>query len=93
MPRNPLHTLTIGDIPREQRRTYPGQSATVDGELRLTWEAFDDRVNCMANALAASGFGDGDRILWLGQNSFRILECLCAEIGRASCRERVYVLV
>lgn len=78
MPRDSLHTFTIGDIPREHRRSFPGQLATVDGDRRLTWEAFDDRVNQLASALDASGFGAGDRILWLGQNSSRILECLCA---------------
>jgi acyl-CoA synthetase (AMP-forming)/AMP-acid ligase II len=78
MPPDLLHSFTIGDIPREHRRTFPGRIATVDGELRLTWEAFDDRVNQLANALVADGFGPGDRILWLGQNSFRILEALCA---------------
>ena len=59
----------------------------VDGDVRLTWPQFDDRVNQLANALRADGFAAGDRILWLGQNSFRILEGLCAaaKLGGAFC--------
>ena len=82
-----LHAMTVGDLPREHRRSYPDRIAVVDGELRLTWPAFDDRVNRLAQALAADGVAAGDRILWLGQNSFRILECLCAaaKLGAMFC--------
>jgi acyl-CoA synthetase (AMP-forming)/AMP-acid ligase II len=82
-----LHSLSIGDISREHRRSYPQRTAVVDGDRRLTWPEFDDRVNQLANALRADGFGEGDRILWLGQNSFRILEALCAaaKLGGICC--------
>jgi acyl-CoA synthetase (AMP-forming)/AMP-acid ligase II len=82
-----LHSLTIGDIVREHRRSYPERLAMVDGDIRLTWPQFDDRVNQLANALRADGFATGDRILWLGQNSFRILEGLCAaaKLGGSFC--------
>jgi acyl-CoA synthetase (AMP-forming)/AMP-acid ligase II len=70
--------LTLGDVVREHRRTYPRGVAVVDGDVRLTWPALDDRVNRLANALAGVGFGRGDRLLWLGQNSFRLLEALLA---------------
>ena len=48
----------------------------VDGDVRFTCPEIDDRVNRLANALRADGVGRGDRILWLGQNSFRVLEGL-----------------
>jgi len=82
-----LHSLTVGDILREHRRSYPDRRAVVDGDVRLTWPALDDRVNQLANALRADGFETGDRILWLGQNSFRIIEGLCAaaKLGGAFC--------
>lgn len=82
-----LHSLTIGDIVREHRRSYPHRVAVVDGDIRLTWPELDDRVNRLANALASSGFTAGDRILWLGQNSFRVLEALCAaaKLGGVLC--------
>jgi acyl-CoA synthetase (AMP-forming)/AMP-acid ligase II len=73
-----LHSLTIGDIVREHHRSYPERIALVDGDTRLTWPEFDARVNQLAHALRARGFTRGDRILWLGQNSFRVLEGLCA---------------
>ena len=83
-----LHALTLGDILRENRRNYPLRTAVVDGDLRLTWPAFDDRVNQLANALRDdAGVTEGDRILWLGQNSFRVLEGLlaAAKIGAIFC--------
>jgi acyl-CoA synthetase (AMP-forming)/AMP-acid ligase II len=54
------------------------QLAAVEGEWRLTYPALDDRVNRVARALAAEGVGTGERVLWLGQNSFRVLELLLA---------------
>ena len=82
-----LHSLTIGDITREHRRSYPDRVAVVDGDRRLSWPEFDDRVNQLANALREEGFEAGDRILWVGQNSFRILEGLCAaaKLGGSFC--------
>jgi long-chain acyl-CoA synthetase len=83
----PLHSLTVADVLREHRRSYPNRLAVVDGGRRLTWPQFDDRVNRLANALRDDGFEPGDRVLWLGQNSFRILEGLCAaaKLGGVFC--------
>jgi long-chain acyl-CoA synthetase len=83
-----LHALTLGDILRENRRSYPLRTAIVDGDVRLTWPELDDRVNRLANALANDGgIAAGDRILWLGQNSFRLLESLlaAAKLGAVFC--------
>ena len=86
-----LHGLTFADVLREQRRSRPEQVAAVDGDFgrgfRLTYPELDDRANRLANALAAAGVGDGDRILWLGQNSFRVVETLAAaaKIGAMFC--------
>lgn len=84
---HPLHTFTLADVSREHRRSYPQRLATVDGEERRTWPEFDERVNRLANALLAEGVGPGDVVLWLGQNSARILECLAAaaKIGAVCC--------
>ncbi len=82
-----LHTFTLADVPREHRRSYPDRLAAVDGDTRLTWPQLDDRVNQLANALIEAGVGHGDIILWLGQNSHRVLECLlaAAKIGAVCC--------
>jgi acyl-CoA synthetase (AMP-forming)/AMP-acid ligase II len=80
------HT-TIADIITEHRRGYPGTCALVDGQYRLTWPQLDERICRLANALRRSGVGQGDRILWLGQNSFRVYELLgaAAKIGAMVC--------
>jgi long-chain acyl-CoA synthetase len=82
-----LHSLTLGDVLREHRRSYPQKIALVCGDDRLTYPAYDDRVNRLAHALLAAGVGEGDRILWLGQNCHRVLELLVAagKIGAACC--------
>ena len=86
-----LHGLTFADVLREQRRTRPEQLAVIDGDfardVRLTYAELDERANRLASALAAAGVGHGDRILWLGQNSFRVLETLAAaaKLGAMFC--------
>src|SRR6202044_3001147 len=79
--------VTIGDIISEHSRSYPGGPALVDGQYRLTWPELDERVRRLANALRQAGVGQGDRILWLGQNSFRVFELLgaAAKIGAMVC--------
>jgi long-chain acyl-CoA synthetase len=84
---SPLHGLVLGDVLREHARSWPAQTAVVDGAWRCTYAALDERVDRLAAALAARGVGSGDRILWLGQNSFRLLECLlaAARLGAGFC--------
>jgi acyl-CoA synthetase (AMP-forming)/AMP-acid ligase II len=73
-----LHTFTLGDVLREHRRSRPDLPAVVDGDARLTYREMDARVNRLTSALRGTGVGAGDRILWLGQNSFRVLKLLGA---------------
>lgn len=82
-----LHTLTLSDLARENARTWPLVTAVVDGDVRLTYPELDERVDRLASALAREGVGRGDGVLWLGRNSFRILECLlaAARIGAVLC--------
>ncbi len=82
-----LHSLTLGDVLREHRRSYPRRLAAVDGGRRLTYPELDDRVSRLANALSHAGVSPGDRVLWLGQNSFRVLEGLlaAAKLGAVFC--------
>ncbi len=84
---NPARHATFGDLIRDHRRSYPERVALVDGEVRLTWPELDERTNRLANALRDAGLGPGDRILWLGQNSFRVYELLgaAAKIGAMVC--------
>jgi long-chain acyl-CoA synthetase len=82
-----LHNLTLGDVLREHTRSRPRGTPAVDGDVRLTYPALDARVNRLARALADVGVGAGDRILWLGQNSYRVLELLLAasKLGALFC--------
>ncbi|HEY3686471.1 MAG TPA: AMP-binding protein [Streptosporangiaceae bacterium] len=82
-----INELTFGDILGEHRRSRPRETAVVDGGLRLTYAELDARVNRLANALAAAGTGRGDRVLWLGRTSFRVLEALlaCGRLGAICC--------
>ncbi|HKA92393.1 MAG TPA: AMP-binding protein, partial [Acidimicrobiia bacterium] len=83
--------LTFADVLREQHRSRPDRLAAVDGDfgrdVRLTYADLDERTNRLANALSDGGVGTGDRILWLGQNSFRVLETLAAaaKLGAMFC--------
>jgi acyl-CoA synthetase (AMP-forming)/AMP-acid ligase II len=80
-----LHTLTIGDVARENARRFPQRAAIVCGATRLSYPELDERTTRLANALTLEGVGPGDRVLWLGQNCHRVLELLvaCSKIGAA----------
>lgn len=87
LPPTGLHRFTLADTFREHRRSLPLQTAVVDGDVRLSWPELDDRINRLCGSLHAEGVGKGDVILWLGQNSHRILECLgaAAKLGAVCC--------
>jgi acyl-CoA synthetase (AMP-forming)/AMP-acid ligase II len=86
---NPVTNISLADILDEHRRRWPNNEAVVDedGRIRLTYPQLADRAGRLAGALVGIGVGQGDRILWLGQNSFRILELIlaAAAIGAIVC--------
>ena len=84
---DPIHNLSFGAIIDEHVRSFPGKVALADGDTRLTFEDLSARVERLANALEDAGVGPGDRILWLGQNSHRILEGIvaAARLGAMFC--------
>ena len=73
-----LHQVTLADVLADHTRNRPQATAAVCGDARLAFPALEARVNRLANALAAAGVGEGDRLLWLGQNCHRLLEGLLA---------------
>ncbi len=77
---NPVSSLNLADLLDEHRRRWPNNTAAVDedGAVRLTYPAFADRIDRLTGALIGAGVGQGERVLWLGQNSFRILELILA---------------
>jgi acyl-CoA synthetase (AMP-forming)/AMP-acid ligase II len=84
---DPLRNLSLGAILEEHVRSFPGKVALATGDIRLTFEDVRHRVNRMANALDAAGVKRGDRLLWLGQNSHRILEgiIVASRLGAMFC--------
>jgi long-chain acyl-CoA synthetase len=82
-----IYSLTVGDVSRENARRFPLRTAVVCGDRRLTYRELDTRTNRLADALARDGVGPGERVLWLGQNSFRVLELLiaCSKLGAILC--------
>ncbi|MGW3472796.1 AMP-binding protein [Saccharopolyspora sp. NPDC000995] len=82
-----MYDFTIADVVREHRRSRAAVIALVDDDRRLTYAELDERTNRLANALLDVGVRAGDRVLWLGVNSFRIFELLVAsaKIGAMLC--------
>jgi acyl-CoA synthetase (AMP-forming)/AMP-acid ligase II len=78
---------TMADVLRTHARSRGDALAFADGDVALTWHEADARVNRVAHALLDSGVQAGDRVLWLGQNSFRLYELLlaCCKIGALFC--------
>lgn len=78
---------TLGDTLREQARSRPQMPAAIDGDVRLTYLQLDRRVNQLAAALRGHGVTQGSRMLWMAQNSFRLLELLlaAAKLGAVVC--------
>ena len=81
------HVLTYDALLREHARSRPHHVAVIDGDVSLRYPELDARVDRLAGVLVAEGVVDGGRVLWLGQNSFRILELLlaCARVGAVLC--------
>jgi long-chain acyl-CoA synthetase len=86
-PVDALHDVTLVAIMHEHRRSHPNRAAVVCGGDRYTWPELDERVGRLAAALGADGVGEGDRVLWLGQNCHRVLELLlaCGRLGVVFC--------
>lgn len=98
----PNQLFSVGEVARSHARQYPDSTAVVCDEHRLLWPEFELRATKLANALKADGFGAGDRLLWLGQNCHRLLECfvavaklggmLCPANWRSSATEIAFVI-
>ena len=82
-----IHAYGLGDLLSQQARDRPNMVAVIDGDLRLSFAEFEERVNRLAGVMRSRGVKKGDRILWLGQNSFRVLEVLLAgaRVGAIVC--------
>ncbi|HKF20519.1 MAG TPA: long-chain-fatty-acid--CoA ligase [Candidatus Angelobacter sp.] len=59
---------------RYASQQYPGKTAVVCGEHRLTYEQFSDRAARLSGALKKMGIQTGDRVAFLSGNCHRLLE-------------------
>src|SRR6516164_4474753 len=59
---------------RYASKQYPGKTAIVCGEHRLTYTQFADRAARLAGALRKLGIQPGDRVAFLSGNCHRLLE-------------------
>ncbi|MBM3674320.1 MAG: AMP-binding protein [Actinobacteria bacterium] len=84
---SPTRRLVLHDVLAQHARARGAELAVGDGDVLLTWSELAERVDRCAGALRAEGVGRGDRVLWLGQNSFRVLELLlgCSRLGALFC--------
>jgi fatty-acyl-CoA synthase len=53
---------------------FPDRIAVVDGERRLTWKEFSQRVRRLAAALQRAGIRPGERVAYLAFNTLELLE-------------------
>ena len=54
---------------RHWANKHPQKLAIADSQKRLTWQALDNTLNQVANALIAAGIQPNERIAILGRNS------------------------
>src|SRR5262245_13276574 len=66
--------LTPLDFLRRARKLYGEQEAVVDGETRLTYAQFGERIDRWSAALQALGVGKGDRVAYIAPNTLANLE-------------------
>jgi acyl-CoA synthetase (AMP-forming)/AMP-acid ligase II len=73
--------VSLLDLLDESRRSRAAQSAVVDGDVRFTYGELADRVDRLVAGLSGAGVGAGDRIAWVGMNSFKVLGGRCRSLG------------
>jgi acyl-CoA synthetase (AMP-forming)/AMP-acid ligase II len=73
----------LDDIPRKHAKLDPDFECLVFEEHRLTWRQLNERVDRLANGLAAMGIRPGEHLAILAQNSHRFMEFYyaCARSG------------
>jgi len=78
METRPDADLCLHDIVEEQARSRPHDCAVVERGARLDYREANERVARLTTLLIGHGVVPGDRLAWVGQNSFRVLELVLA---------------
>lgn len=66
--------MQLAQTLRRSARLQGERTALVDGDVRYSWRAFEDRVARIAGGLRGLGVRDGDRVAMLANNSHRYVE-------------------
>jgi acyl-CoA synthetase (AMP-forming)/AMP-acid ligase II len=76
----------LGDIPRKHSRLEPEVECLVCGDVRLTWKELNERVNRLANSLAALGVEREAKVAVLALNCHKYIEIYyaVAKLGAVS---------
>ena len=61
--------MLLGDLALRNAEKFPEKTAVIFEEQRLTFKAFNERANQLANALIATKLEQGDRVAVLDHNS------------------------
>ena len=69
-----FHDLNPVSFLDRSAMVYPGKTAVVYGDSRLTYSELDERVNRLAGALRGAGIRRGDRVAFLCPNIPAMLE-------------------
>ena len=67
---------STADVIRTHARERGDTVAIVQDDLRRTWSELDQRSNRVANALAAAGVGEHDRVAFIDKNGHEYFEVL-----------------
>ncbi|WP_150122265.1 AMP-binding protein, partial [Sulfitobacter sp. HI0129] len=70
---------------RANAAAHPNRLALVCGDTRLTWGAFDRRINRVANALIGMGVSKGDTVAVLSANSAAYAEIFMGVLRAGGC--------
>jgi len=94
--------IYLGDIPMKNAARFPDDECVVFEGTRLTWKAFNDRINRLANGLQAKGYRPGEHVAVLLENCHQYLEIYyaLAKLGlvtvplnyRLSDQELIYII-
>jgi acyl-CoA synthetase (AMP-forming)/AMP-acid ligase II len=84
-----MQAIPLGfyDLLLQHRAGHPDKTAVVTGDQRLSYAELVERIDRLTTVLREHAVGNGDRVLWLGQNAHQVLELLvaCARIGAMIC--------
>lgn len=82
-----VHGYGLYDVIAEHSRSRASLDAFIEGGGVWTYSEARERVDRLASVLRSRSIGVGDRLIWLGRNSFRVMELLLAasKLGAIVC--------